>query len=253
MLNAKPLITHSRSFSTFTRPMQPIRILLVEDEEHLLEAIKLNLELEGYKVVAATNGTEAVRVFRQERFNLVVLDVMLPELDGFAVCESIRLTNSTVPILFLSAKNAAEDKITGLKRGADDYMTKPFNLEEFLLRVQVLVKRSLTQEEKKEMTEVFRFGGNEVNFKTYDIITKDGTKTRLTKKEIALLKLLIERRNEVVSREQILETVWGYDIYPSTRTVDNFILAFRKYFEKDPKDPKFFFSVRGVGYKFASE
>ena len=233
--------------------MQPIRILLVEDEEHLLEAIKLNLELEGYKVVAATNGTEAVRVFRQERFNLVVLDVMLPELDGFAVCESIRLTNSTVPILFLSAKNAAEDKITGLKRGADDYMTKPFNLEEFLLRVQVLVKRSLTQEEKKEMTEVFRFGGNEVNFKTYDIITKDGTKTRLTKKEIALLKLLIERRNEVVSREQILETVWGYDIYPSTRTVDNFILAFRKYFEKDPKDPQFFFSVRGVGYKFASE
>ena len=138
--------------------------------------------MEGYKVVAATNGTEAVRVFRQERFNLVVLDVMLPELDGFAVCESIRLTNSTVPILFLSAKNAAEDKITGLKRGADDYMTKPFNLEEFLLRVQVLVKRSLTQGRKKEMTEVFRFGGNEVNFKTYDIITKDGTKTRLTKR-----------------------------------------------------------------------
>jgi two-component system alkaline phosphatase synthesis response regulator PhoP len=233
--------------------MQPIRILLVEDEEHLLEAIRLNLELEGYKVVAATDGTEAVRVFRQERFNLVVLDVMLPELDGFSVCESIRLTNSSVPILFLSAKNAAEDKITGLKRGADDYMTKPFNLEEFLLRVQVLVKRSLTQEEKKEMTDVFRFGGNEVNFRTFEIITKDGTRTRLTKKEISLLKLLIERRNEVVSREQILETVWGYDIYPSTRTVDNFILAFRKYFEKDPKDPKFFFSVRGVGYKFVSE
>lgn len=227
-----------------------IRILLVEDEEHLQEAIKLNLELEGYKVVTAGTGTEAVRIFKQERFNMVVLDVMLPEMDGFAVCEAIRIHNSGIPILFLSAKNASEDKILGLKRGADDYMTKPFNLEEFLLRVNVLVKRSLSQDEKKELNDIFRFEGNEVNFLTYEIFGKDKSKIRLTKKEIALLKLLIERKNEVVSREQILETVWGYDIYPSTRTVDNFILAFRKYFETDPKEPRFFFSVRGVGYKF---
>lgn len=227
-----------------------IRILLVEDEEHLQEAIKLNLELEGYKVVAVANGIDAVKVFKQERFNLVVLDVMLPELDGFGVCEAIRLHNSSVPILFLSAKNTSEDKILGLKRGADDYMTKPFNLEEFLLRVHALVKRGLSQEEKKEMNDVFRFEGNEVNFRTFEILGKDKKQIRLTKKEIALLKLLIERRNEVVSREQILETVWGYDIYPSTRTVDNFILAFRKYFEVDPKVPQYFFSVRGVGYKF---
>lgn len=227
-----------------------IRILLVEDEEHLQEAIKLNLELEGYKVVAVGNGIDAVKVFKQERFNLVVLDVMLPELDGFGVCEAIRLHNSSVPILFLSAKNTSEDKILGLKRGADDYMTKPFNLEEFLLRIHALVKRGLSLEEKKEMNEVFRFEGNEVNFLTFEILGKDKKQIRLTKKEIALLKLLIERRNEVVSREQILETVWGYDIYPSTRTVDNFILAFRKYFEVDPKIPQYFFSVRGVGYKF---
>ena len=227
-----------------------IRILLVEDEEHLQEAIKLNLELEGYKVVAVGNGIDAVKVFKQERFNLVVLDVMLPELDGFGVCEAIRLHNSSVPILFLSAKNTSEDKILGLKRGADDYMTKPFNLEEFLLRIHALVKRGLSLEEKKEMNEVFRFAGNEVNFLTFEILGKDKKQIRLTKKEIALLKLLIERRNEVVSREQILETVWGYDIYPSTRTVDNFILAFRKYFEVDPKIPQYFFSVRGVGYKF---
>jgi two-component system alkaline phosphatase synthesis response regulator PhoP len=227
-----------------------IRILLVEDEEHLQEAIKLNLELEGYKVVTAGTGTEAVRIFKQERFNMVVLDVMLPEMDGFAVCEAIRIHNSGIPILFLSAKNASEDKILGLKRGADDYMTKPFNLEEFLLRVNVLVKRSLSQDEKKELNDIFRFEGNEVNFLTYEILGKDKSKIRLTKKEIALLKLLIERKNEVVSREQILETIWGYDIYPSTRTVDNFILAFRKYFETDPKEPRFFFSVRGVGYKF---
>lgn len=227
-----------------------IRVLLVEDEEHLQEAIKLNLELEGYKVVAVGNGIEAVKVFKQERFNLVILDVMLPELDGFSACEAIRLHNSAVPILFLSAKNTSEDKIMGLKRGADDYMTKPFNLEEFLLRVNVLIKRSLTVDEKKEMNEIFRFDGNEVNFLTFEIIGKDKKNIRLTKKEIALLKLLIERRNEVVSREQILETVWGYDIYPSTRTVDNFILAFRKYFEIEPKDPQYFFSIRGVGYKF---
>ena len=195
-----------------------IRILLVEDEEHLQEAIKLNLELEGYKVVAVGNGIDAVKVFKQERFNLVVLDVMLPELDGFGVCEAIRLHNSSVPILFLSAKNTSEDKILGLKRGADDYMTKPFNLEEFLLRVHALVKRGLSLEEKKEMNDVFRFEGNEVNFLTFEILGKDKKQIRLTKKEIALLKLLIERRNEVVSREQILETVWGYDIYPSTRT-----------------------------------
>lgn len=227
-----------------------IRILLVEDEEHLQEAIKLNLELEGYKVVAIGNGIDAVKIFKQERFNLVVLDVMLPELDGFGVCEAIRLHNSSVPILFLSAKNANEDKIQGLKRGADDYMTKPFNLEEFLLRVHALVKRGLNQSEKKEMTDIFRFEGNEVNFLTFEIVGKDKKAIRLTKKEIALLKLLIERKNEVVSREHILESVWGYDIYPSTRTVDNFILAFRKYFETDPKDPKYFFSIRGVGYKF---
>ncbi len=228
----------------------PLRILLVEDEEHLLEAIKLNLELEGYKVVTAVTGHDALRLAKQERFNLVILDVMLPGLDGFSVCESIRLHNTVVPILFLSAKNTAEDKVIGLKRGADDYLAKPFNLEEFLLRVQVLVRRGMNQDEKKELDENYRFGQNEVNFRTYEIKDKDGQRNTLTKKEIALLKLLIERKNEVVSREQILETVWGYDIYPSTRTVDNFILAFRKYFEKDPKNPEFFHSIRGVGYKF---
>jgi len=226
------------------------RILLVEDEEHLLEAIKLNLELEGYNVTAVKEGGQAMKIFRQERFNLVILDVMLPEVDGYTICESIRLQNSTVPILFLSAKNTSEDKITGFKRGADDYMTKPFNLEEFLLRVQALVKRGLTKEEKSGVDNIYRFDGYEINFSTYQITGKNSENIALTKKEIMLLRLLIERRNEVVSREQILETVWGYDIYPSTRTVDNFILAFRKYFEPDSKKPKYFFSIRGVGYKF---
>jgi two-component system, OmpR family, alkaline phosphatase synthesis response regulator PhoP len=230
-----------------------VRILLVEDEEHLAESISFNLEMEGYDVKVAATGTQAVRTFKGEKFNLVILDVMLPELDGFSVCEAIRLHNSTVPILFLSAKNTSDDKITGLKRGADDYMTKPFNLEEFLLRVHALIKRGLSKSEHKELNEKYKFGNNEVNFVTFEVMGKDKQKIRLTKKEILLLKLLIERKNEVVSREQILETVWGYDIYPSTRTVDNFILAFRKYFEPDPKNPKYFFSIRGVGYKFITE
>ena len=226
------------------------RILLVEDEEHLLEAIKLNLELEGYNVTAVKEGGQAMKIYKQERFNLVILDVMLPEVDGYTICESIRLQNSSVPILFLSAKNTSEDKITGFKRGADDYMTKPFNLEEFLLRVQALVKRGLTKEEKSGVDNIYRFDGYEINFSTYQITGKNSENFALTKKEIMLLRLLVERRNEVVSREQILESVWGYDIYPSTRTVDNFILAFRKYFEPDSKKPKYFFSIRGVGYKF---
>lgn len=226
-----------------------IRILLVEDEVSLKDAIKMNLEIEGFEVVSASNGTEAIQLFRSQRFNLIVLDVMMPEMDGYQVCEQIRLTNRDVPILFLTAKDSAQDKIVGLKKGADDYMTKPFNLEEFLLRVQVLVRRSLKGTDNEEQLSVYSFGDNTVNFKTFEAECEKGS-IQLTKKELKLLKLLIERKEQVVSRELILQQVWGYDVFPSTRTIDNFILSFRKYFEKDPKKPSFFHSVRGVGYKF---
>lgn len=225
------------------------RILLVEDEEHLLEAIKLNLELEGYKVTTANDGKKALKVFKEERFNLIILDVMLPEIDGFQVAETIRLENTEVPIMFLTAKNTSEDKITGLKKGADDYLVKPFNLEELILRVNNLVKRGLSGEEKKELN-TYKIGDKTIYFNSFELRNDDGSVTPLTKKETMLLKLLIERRNEAVSREQILETVWNYDVYPSTRTIDNFILTFRKYFEPDQKNPVYFHSIRGVGYKF---
>ena len=225
------------------------RILLVEDEEHLLEAIKLNLELEGYKVTTANDGKKALKVFKEERFNLIILDVMLPEIDGFQVAETIRLENTEVPIMFLTAKNTSEDKVTGLKKGADDYLVKPFNLEELILRVNNLVKRGLSGEEKKELN-TYKIGDNTIYFNSFELRNGDGSVTPLTKKETMLLKLLIERRNEAVSREQILETVWNYDVYPSTRTIDNFILTFRKYFEPDQKNPVYFHSIRGVGYKF---
>lgn len=225
-----------------------IRVLLVEDENALAETIKLNLELEGYHVVVANDGKKALKLFKSARFNLVILDVMLPEMDGFTVCESIRLENPDVPVLFLTAKNTSNDRIQGLKMGADDYLTKPFNLEELLLRVSNLIKRGMRQAGININS--YSLNGYKINFSQMEITTPKGEMVNLTKKENLLLKLLVEKKNEVVSREHILETVWGYDIYPSTRTIDNFIVTFRKYFEPDPSNPKYFQSVRGIGYKF---
>lgn len=228
--------------------MSQKHILLVEDEENLLKTIQLNLELEGYTVSTAANGLEALKVFKKGAYNLVVIDVMLPEMNGFDVCEQIRKENTKVPILFLTAKGSSADKIQGLKLGADDYLTKPFNLEELLLRIQILIKRG-GQQKEADVIESYSFGGNTVNFITYEIKGINGN-TELSKKEIALIKLLIERKGEVVSREEILDSVWGKDAYPSSRTIDNYILAFRKYFEKNQREPIHFHSIRGVGYKF---
>ncbi len=229
------------------------RILLVEDEKNLLDAVKLNLEMEGYEVVTAETGPDAIKIFGGQRFNLVVLDIMLPEMDGYQVCERIRISNLETPILFLTAKDSSEDKIAGLKLGADDYLTKPFNLEELLLRVKILVRHSLKGTSKEKANNIVKFGGNEIDFATFNAKGIGGKKIQLKQREAALLKLLIDRKNEVVSRNHILQTVWKYDVYPTTRTIDNFILTFRKYFEKDSKKPKHFFSIRGVGYQFKDD
>ncbi len=229
--------------------MEPKKILLVEDEEHLLKTIQLNLELEKYAVAIATNGFEALKEFRKSDFDLIILDVMLPEMNGFDVCEEIRRENTKVPVLFLTAKGSSSERIQGLKLGADDYLTKPFNLEELLLRVEILIRRSNPKAKSEELTDYF-FGNNEINFITYQIKDVNGNKSDITKREIALLKLLITRKGEVVSREEILDAVWGADAFPSSRTIDNYILAFRKYFEKNQREPQHFHSIRGVGYKF---
>jgi two-component system, OmpR family, alkaline phosphatase synthesis response regulator PhoP len=227
-----------------------MRILLVEDEEQIRKIIQLNLEMENYEVISTDNGRKALELAESQHFDLMILDVMLPEVDGFQICAQVRLRNTKVGIIIVSAKDTSIDRITGLKMGADDYLTKPFNLEELLLRVSNLLKRS-TEEAAKDM-ESYSFDGYTINFTTYEAITNIG-QIQLTKKEVLLLKLLIDRQNEVVSRQQILQTVWGYDVYPSTRTIDNFILSFRKYFEKDPREPVYFHSVRGVGYKFTPD
>lgn len=225
-------------------------LLLVEDEENLRETIKLNLELEGYSVTPLDNGMAALKAIKNEYFDLIVLDIMLPEMDGITVCENIRMQNNNIPILFLSARNSSIDRIEGLKKGGDDYLTKPFNLEELLLRIEKLVIKNRQLQERKALPEVYAFGKCRIDFSAQSGKDKDGKTIELSRKEMALLKLLIEHKNEVVSREHILQAVWGYNVYPTTRTIDNFILNFRKYFEKDSRSPRHFHSVRGVGYKF---
>jgi len=226
-------------------------ILLVEDEENLHEALKLNLELEGYIVTSVYDGAAALKAVEAEYFDLIILDVMLPEMDGISVAETVRISNNEVPILILSAKNSSADRVLGLKKGADDYLTKPFNLEELLLRVHKLIDKNKKLQDKSTLGNSYSFGDNIIDFKAQEATSKSGQKIQLSKKETMLLKLLIENKNEVVPREKILQAVWGYNVYPTTRTIDNFILNFRKYFEEDSRNPKYFHSVRGVGYKYS--
>jgi two-component system alkaline phosphatase synthesis response regulator PhoP len=224
-------------------------ILLVEDEVNLHDALKLNLGLEGYEVSSAYDGPEALKQIEQAHFDLIILDVMLPGVDGFSITEMLRLNNNQTPILILSAKNTTANKVQGLKIGADDYMTKPFNLEELLLRVSKLIQKSSAIAAPSSMDK-YVFANNHFDFNSLEAITFTGEKITLTKKEAMLLKLLIDHKNTVVSRERILQTVWGYNVFPNTRTIDNFILNFRKYFELDVRNPHHFISIRGIGYKF---
>ncbi len=230
--------------------MQKHSILLVEDEEHLHEALKLNLEMEGYEVDSAYDGGEALKLIQSAHYDLMILDIMLPSLDGFSITERMRLNNNQTPILILSAKNTSANRVQGLKLGADDYLTKPFNLEELLLRVAKLIQKQAQQAKTTPQIDQYQFKGHLIDFNASEVLLASGQKITLTKRELLLLKLLIEQKNTVVTREKILQLVWGYQVFPNTRTIDNFILNFRKYFEIDPKYPKHFISMRGVGYKF---
>jgi two-component system alkaline phosphatase synthesis response regulator PhoP len=226
------------------------RVLLVEDEEALRSALRMNFELEGYDVTTVNNGPDALQRMRGAHFDAVIMDVMLPGMDGFTVVETIRLDGNTTPVLFLTARSGPADRVRGLRAG-DDHLGKPFELEELLLRLGKLVKRS---EDKATTTvlEEYSFGGNHVDFRSYEVKGQGGLTHTLSQREMMLLRLLVEQEGVVVSREQILQKVWGYNVFPTTRTVDNFIVGFRKYFEPDPRVPRYFHSVRGVGYKFTA-
>jgi len=233
-----------------------IRILVVEDDAHIAEGLKLNLNMQGYDVQIATDGIRAIEQWKAYAPHIIVLDIMLPGIDGFSVLQSIRLEDEKIPILILSAKATVEDKVQGLSYGVDDYLSKPFNLEEFLLRIKRLLKRSgwSRRSERQALVDEdipdrYTFGDNTIFFQT-GVAQGQSGEISLTEQEIKLLKLFIRNKNKPLSRNTILEIGWGYSGGMSTRTVDNFIVRLRKYFETNPKEPRFFKSVRSVGYLF---
>ena len=225
-----------------------IKICLVEDEESLVELIKFNLELEGYQVEEYKNGRKAISsVQKIIQSDLVILDVMLPENSGFDVCKEIRLF-SQIPILFLSAKGIAADRIHGLRLGANDYLPKPFDLEELILRIKNLLPSAKSA---KEVDDTFIIGSKSVDFSSYELLDRiTGEQSVFSKREIELLMLFRDSEGAVVSRDEILDKLWGKENFPTSRTIDNYILTFRKIFEPNPKTPIYFHSIRGVGYKF---
>ncbi|HEU4619886.1 MAG TPA: response regulator transcription factor [Gammaproteobacteria bacterium] len=239
----------SSIFQQTPRAARPARILVVDDEAHLAEGIRENLEAEGYETEVAHDGQAGLEKILGGRFDLVVLDVMMPKMNGLEVCEQIRREGRQVPVLFLTVKGDAADRIRGLEAGGDDYLSKPFHLKELLLRVAAILKRSRWYDESEPE---LAFGGNRIDFQTYRARSWDGDEHDLTHKEAMILKVLAEHEGAIVTREEILDRVWGYEVFPSTRTIDNFIVRLRKRFERNPEAPAHFHTVRGVGYRFTS-
>lgn len=232
----------------------PKNILIIEDDQHIAEGLQFNLKIKGYTAHIALDGQSGLRLWKELQPDLIVLDIMLPGIDGLSVLRNIRLEDERIPILILSAKADIEDKIEGLSYGVDDYLTKPFNLDEFLLRVERMLIRGDWSRENRQSDagnhQVYTFGGNWIDFSTSTARCADGETVQLTEQEVKLLKLFIVNRGKPLSRRQLLEIGWGYTGRISTRTVDNFIVRIRKYFEANPRNPKYFKSLRSVGYMF---
>jgi two-component system alkaline phosphatase synthesis response regulator PhoP len=224
-------------------------ILLVEDEETLAVGLEYNLKEEGYSVKWAKNGREAVDCFENGKYDLIILDIMLPYLNGFEVAEVVRKTDPQMPLLMLTARTESSDRVKGLEIGADDYLTKPFHLQELLLRIKGMLKRKSWYKSASEKQPLYRFGDNEINFKNLNCI-HDKKELRITPLEAMVLKYLIEHKGEIVTRKELLENVWHLNPEVETRTVDIFIARLRKYFEPDPANPIHFKSIRSAGYMF---
>lgn len=228
------------------------KILLVEDEESLAIGLEYNLNEEGYLVTVAFDGKQALHRFLSQQYDLVILDIMLPYLNGFEVAAAMREVNPQIPILMLTARSRMEDRLTGLEIGADDYMVKPFHLDELLLRVKGMLRRAAWYSARTSEDPLYRFGEHTINF--LNLLCRSGGKEfRLTPHEAMLLKFMIDHKGKIVSRQQLLEEVWQIPSGVETRTVDTFISRLRKYFEDDPKNPKYFKSIRSAGYMFSDE
>ena len=224
-----------------------ITVLIVDDEQHIADLLDTNLKLDGYQTILCDNGRDALTTIRNQHVDIVLLDVMLPDTTGVEICRKIKHTRPDIAILMLSALGQSSDRIKGLKAGADDYLPKPFDLEELSLRMSKLVDRSKSNGFKKSQ---IKLGEASVDFATYTL-TRGGNTHKLSSKEVLLLKFMNENRGQVLSRQLILDEVWGFDHYPNTRTIDNYISNFRKYIEVNPSDPKLILSIRGVGYLLA--
>ncbi|RLB90118.1 MAG: DNA-binding response regulator [Deltaproteobacteria bacterium] len=234
------------------------RILVIEDEVHIADGIRLNLSIQGYDVQIAIDGIQGIEKWRSWKPDLIILDIMLPMIDGFSVLKTIRQEDEKIPVLILSARGDTKDKVKGLRYGVDDYLSKPFDLEEFLLRVERLItKKAWYEKDKKGKTgkhkifdgDHYDFGDNHIDFISFKALCAAG-EIILTEQEIVLLKLFIANKGKPLSRGMLLTAGWGYSPETATRTLDNFIVRFRKYFEKNPKNPVYFISRRSVGYIF---
>lgn len=225
--------------------MEKARILIVEDDKNIIKGLKHNLEFEGYKVSTAEDGKTGCELALKNKYHLLLLDIMLPELNGYDVCRRIRKEKPDLPIIMLTARGEEVDKVAGLDLGADDYITKPFSVPELLARIRALLRRYDTIKIENQFT----FGNVVLNFKKFEA-TVNGKAVHLSAREFAILKFMIERANQVVHRHDLLDHVWGYNNFPTTRTVDTHILELRKKLEPVPSLPRHILSVRGVGYKF---
>jgi len=225
------------------------RILLVEDEESLAGGLEYNLKEEGYLVDWARDGKEALKLFELENFDLIILDIMLPYHNGFEIAEIVRNKQPQMPILMLTARTGVEDRVKGLELGADDYLTKPFHLDELLLRIKGMLRRKEWYKSITSQQPVYNFGGFEINFENLQC-QKGKDHFQLTAYEAMVLKYLIDNKGNVVTRKELLENVWHMNPEVETRTVDNFIARLRKYFEIDPSKPVFITSIRSAGYMF---
>lgn len=235
-----------------TNPFKESKILLVEDEETLALGLEFNLTDEGYKVEWARDGKQAMTFFKTKEYDLIILDIMLPFFDGFEIAKFIRAQKPQIPILMLTARTTPEDKVKGLELGADDYMTKPFHLDELLLRIKGMLKRKMWYKTSSETQPVYKFGNNEIDFENLNAKCAS-KKIILTQREAMLLKYLVDNKGKIISRKELLENVWHLSSDIETRTVDIFISRLRKYFEPDTVNPKYILSVRSAGYTFKDD
>lgn len=231
------------------------RLLIVEDERHLAAGLKLNFEFEGFEVDTASTSREAAALLaRAEAYSAIVLDVSLPDTDGFTFCRRLRRSGNLTPVIMLTARNLAQDRVEGLEAGADDYLCKPFELDELMARVRSLLRRQAWAAARLNppSASVLRFGRATIDFERHEVVVA-GETLRLTHLELDLLAYFARNPGRVISREELLEEVWKLRNYPNTRTVDNFVLRLRRHFEPDPANPIHFLSIRGAGYKFVAE